>query len=619
MEQLTRNAISQIITAKSFDNFKPVVQLLHIQRVAATRAGAPDQVRLKLSDGRRWTHALLAPRQLSSAMDGLLNKFCLLRLNDFSRNPVQDKQWADLQTWTLGVTETRWDRVVIVKALDVVKQEKEGLGDPQPIDIHGPTFVQETGVATPVLSGQSKLNRISGKPTTTGFNSVSSMNGQPAITPLSEVSSYCNKWTVKARISQKSDIRTWSNERSSGHLFSFVMMDETMSIKATAFKDEVDKFFDQVQEGRVYHISRGRVVPAKKQFNKTDNDFEVILGKDTTIEECEDESNVPEIDQSYTPLANLQDLNKDQLCNILGIVTEIGQVFETVTRKTQRAVSKRDLTIVDRSGFSCRITLWGKIADDFDVPVNPVISFRGLRVGDFNGRSLSYENGTSRMEIQPDSEEAHAMRGWFEAVGATQTYTACQGTSAPQGTSAGLDRKELLSIADVINSNIGMEKAEYFTVKLRILWTPNRESTFSYPACRTAKCQKKLEEKEDTDQWQCAKCDTVWDEPEYRYTTRIGAADHKESAWFSVFDEVAAQLFEMKAIDLQNLKESDEHGFARQMRVPQSKQYYFKCKAQESIVNSQSRVKYTILKAFPIHYITEIKQLIRTMKESYDS
>lgn len=49
----------------------------------------------------------------------------------------------------------------------------------------------------------------------------------------------------------KSGIRTWSNSRGEGKLFSLTLLDESGEIRATAFKDEVDKFYDMIELNKV--------------------------------------------------------------------------------------------------------------------------------------------------------------------------------------------------------------------------------------------------------------------------------------------------------------------------------------------------------------------------------
>jgi replication factor A1 len=57
------------------------------------------------------------------------------------------------------------------------------------------------------------------------------------------------------------------------------------------------------------------------------------------------------------------------------------------------------------------LTLWGKQAEQFVAEDKPVIAFKGVKVGDFGGRSLSmFSNAT--MAVNPDIPEAHSLRGW---------------------------------------------------------------------------------------------------------------------------------------------------------------------------------------------------------------
>lgn len=85
-------------------------------------------------------------------------------------------------------------------------------------------------------------------------------------------------------MSYKSDKKEWNNGRTEGRLFTVNFLDETGEIRATAFNDECDKYFDMLQEGQVYYISKTRVNMAKKQFSNVNNDYELTLTRDSEIE-----------------------------------------------------------------------------------------------------------------------------------------------------------------------------------------------------------------------------------------------------------------------------------------------------------------------------------------------
>lgn len=106
---------------------------------------------------------------------------------------------------------------------------------------------------------------------------------QHPIYPIEGLSPYQNKWTIKARVTNKSDIRHWSNQKGDGKLFSCVFMDETGEIKATGFNDAVDAFYNLLEEGKVYFVSKARIQIAKKQFNNVNNEYEITLDNSSEI------------------------------------------------------------------------------------------------------------------------------------------------------------------------------------------------------------------------------------------------------------------------------------------------------------------------------------------------
>jgi replication factor A1 len=73
---------------------------------------------------------------------------------------------------------------------------------------------------------------------------------------------------------------------------------------------------------------------------------------------------------------------KDVCC----IVKEVSEITDLVS-KAGKPLKKRELTLVDLSEFSVRLTLWGKQAETYQADEHAVIAFKGLKVGDYGGES----------------------------------------------------------------------------------------------------------------------------------------------------------------------------------------------------------------------------------------
>lgn len=103
------------------------------------------------------------------------------------------------------------------------------------------------GPARPIEQSTLPMRNNSSVSGATNSTLNSSVVDGRATLPISRLSPYQNKWVIKARVTSKSAVRTWSNAKGEGKLFSMDLMDESGQIRATAFRDQVDKFFDLIE------------------------------------------------------------------------------------------------------------------------------------------------------------------------------------------------------------------------------------------------------------------------------------------------------------------------------------------------------------------------------------
>ncbi|CAN6336074.1 unnamed protein product [Urochloa humidicola] len=419
--------------------------------------------------------------------------------------------------------------------------------------------------------------------------------------PVAQLNPYQERWTIKARVTSKTDLRHYNNSRGPGKVFSFDLLDaQGGEIRATCFNVQADQFFDLIEVDKVYLISRGSLKPAQKKFNPLNHEYEITMDFKTTIEVCpSDDISIPRQQYNFRQISEIENIEVGAIVDLVGIVTSVCP-SATITRKDGSETQKRTLQLKDMSGRSVEVTFWGKFCDaegqqlqvQCDSGLNPVLALKSVRVTEFNGRSVSSISST-QLKINPDFPEAEKLQHWYVTEGKN---AACVSLSVASGMGKTDIRKTVVQIKD---ENLGRsEKPDWITVKAAISHVSTE--SFCYPACTLdvngRKCQKKVINNGDGT-WLCERCDQTLPNCEYRYLLQCQIQDHTGFTYATAFQDPGVEIIGCSAEELYNIKEEDAEQFAEIIQGVRWQQFLFKLKVFEETFNDEQRVKCSIQKA----------------------
>jgi replication factor A1 len=441
---------------------------------------------------------------------------------------------------------------------------------------------------------------------------------EDAVIPINMLNPYNNRWTIKARVTNKGPLRTWNNSKGTGKLFSIDLLDESEGeIRATMFNDAADKFYNLFEQDKVYFISKGQVKMANKQYTShLSSDYELTLNNDAEVVLANDTGNIKKIKFSFEPISQIGAKPKDTIIDIIGVVTKVGDRTNIVSQKTNRELSKRVLTIADESRHSIEITLWGSLAElnsDSVLSENAVIAIKGCRVGDYGGRSLSSLAATY-IEVNPDRPEAHRLRGWWDSQGSSSPITELSGQKAAGGSGA-QDKRSFAQMKEESMGN-GDQAAFYRVTGTLTNLTFSAEKLPWYTACPSPQCNKKVSE-DSQGNWFCEKCNKAYPNCEPRYILSFQCSDFSDSVRLRAFNEVAQSIVgNHPASQLKEFLDSGEESRIESIfNACNFQSFNLAVKAKMEMVQDQQRVAFTVVGCTLVNHVKDCAHLLDRIQE----
>ncbi|KAI0987217.1 hypothetical protein GJ496_008993 [Pomphorhynchus laevis] len=582
------------------DPLSPVVQILGL-KIIEKKIDQSDRYRLLISDGKYQHSSCMLGTQLNHLVQSQeVVPTSIVRMDKYICNCVD-------------MAANKY--VIIVLEMTVLKKQCAKLGQPTPlVNALLNNFVDDQPAASEPESGQKRLPPPSFSSAPSKVSKTNVLLNASRIDPemknriltIDCLNPYHNKWTIKARITNKSAIRKWSNTRGEGRLFSFDILDNTGEMRVTAFNEECDKFFDLIEIDKVYFISKGKIKPANRQFTSLQNDYEMTLGFESALELCEDcESELPKNNFNFVQLKDIVNKENNDLVDIIAIARSSSDVQTIITRSTNKEITKREISLIDdTASISC--TFWGAQAEQFEIVEPKILALKGVRVTDFSGRSLSVINNTLIAE-SPDVPECRALKSWYDREGGhlEGIVDLSSGGFGFQPKSDINDYNALKNLGQIDKNDNSDEQADYFNLKCVIIGS--RKENALYKSCPNAECNKKVIDQNDGT-YRCEKCNKATSDYKWRYILQLNIADFVGNRWITCFNDVSEQITGIGAEQLGSLKETGGSEYDDRLLSMNFSEYVMRLRSKLETYNDERRVKLTCLSVIPLLKLLTTKQ-----------
>uniref|UniRef100_A0A4W6BY09 Replication protein A subunit n=1 Tax=Lates calcarifer TaxID=8187 RepID=A0A4W6BY09_LATCA len=585
MTKLSEGAIEALSNGTGGND--AVLQCVNIRKIDG--GNGPARFRVMMSDGRHTLSSFMLSTQLNiMAEENRLAPNCICVLKKHVTNMLKDGR-----------------RIVIILEIDVIKPAEDvagKIGEPTPYTEGQTKAPQSAPVpeSRPPLQPQNRnegerrgFNRDFGKKAPSAVPNTP--GGTSKVVPIASLNPYQSKWTIRARVTNKSTIRTWSNSRGDGKLFSMEVVDESVTTKSCEILYSV------------YYISKCSLKIANKQYTSVKNDYEMTFSGESTVIPCDDSCDVPMVQCDFVSISDLENRDKDAIIDVIGVCKSVEEVTR-ITTKSNREVTKRTLSLMDMSGKVVTVTLWGEEAEKFDGSGQPIVAIKGAKLSDFGGRSLSASFNSTLM-INPDIPEAYKLRGWYDKEGHAmdgQSLTELKGGSGGGNTN-------WKALSDVKTEHLGHgDKADYYTCIATIVYL--RKENCLYQACPSQDCNKKVVDQQNG-MYRCEKCDKEFPNFKYRLILSANIADYGDNQWVTCFQESAEAILGQNAAYLGQLKDSNETAFDEIFQQANFNTFVFRNRVKLETYNDESRIKATVMDVKPVDHKDYSKRLIMNIRK----
>ena len=438
-------------------------------------------------------------------------------------------------------------------------------------------------------------------------------------TPISHLTTFTKEFLIYVRVLSKSEKKIFAKNRS-GLLFSFIVIDEFSSqIQIVCFDKLVDKFYDYIQENKIYEIKNGNIKINDRNFNNTNNDYKIILNENSIVNLINKEDNkLKKISLELKTIKEINNLSVNSVINIICIIINKGEIIKKNTKGGN--FSMRRVIVSDKNKENIELTMWRNFAE-IDLNDGDILLCKKVRVNDFNGKNITTTNETN-IDINPKNnsiynEEIEEIKKVFnnENFNLKKNDKIINSKENKNNNNNNNNKIDfMLTILDSMSkfSEDYNHKFPFYTIKVTVTYINHNDKNF-YPGCPNKECSRKLMYE---NKWVCNNCHKSFDYPKYYYSLNIRVKDCSCEFWIDIFDRVAENFLKINANNYRKLLlDRDDNKLKEISNEILYKDFIFTIKVKNQDYNGVNKKKFNAIKIEKVNNKKEAYKILDIIKE----
>ena len=484
-------------------------------------------------------------------------------------------------------------------------------------------------------------NKLNKKIITENKENINNVENKKVIyTSLKELTTFSRDFILLVRIIKKSEIKIFETRNTNnsniltgqGRLFYFIVLDQDGNeMQCTCFNKTVNKFYDLIQENKLYEIKGGYVKINDKKYTRIKADYKIVLDENSFITQINDD--IPIINNSKYNLVKISDLPKFKIYSIIDICAVVIDYTDIVIKVTRNGAQPlRKLILGDNTLYKVELSLWRKFTK-INIKKGDIIFINNVKIGEYKGRNLSTFEETI-IKVNPTESDYSGNKECEECINnllffieeneanifnndffsdfenlykdKLQTYQTTEENQI-------IYIKEILDNLDKVDDNKSLYK-----ISAVITQIIHNEKNF-YIGCNDKNCKKKLLYDFLKKEYSCPVCGRRTKKVTYYYTLSLRVKDASFEYWIDIFGKIAENIMMCAAEEYKDyLQKRDQVKLKEISDRVEFKKFNFWVRPKIQVYNTISKKKLYVCKILPVSVKEEADRLSSYLKERFN-